>query len=74
MLLQTFARPEVTAAGHALFAANMTGKILQFFEEMLGINYPQKKLGKLLFEPEPGPGQGPGPGVGFNLQYNWKVF
>uniref|UniRef100_A0A3P8X317 Aminopeptidase n=1 Tax=Cynoglossus semilaevis TaxID=244447 RepID=A0A3P8X317_CYNSE len=37
----------VTAAGHALFAANMTGKILQFFEEMLGINYPQKKLDQI---------------------------
>lgn len=48
LLIQTFARPEATAAGHAQYAANITGKILKFFESRFGIDYQQKTLGKTL--------------------------
>ncbi|XP_034444137.1 aminopeptidase Ey-like [Hippoglossus hippoglossus] len=42
--IQTFARPEAIAAGHTQYAANITGKILRFYEEKFGINYSLKKL------------------------------
>uniref|UniRef100_A0A667ZA41 Aminopeptidase n=1 Tax=Myripristis murdjan TaxID=586833 RepID=A0A667ZA41_9TELE len=40
----TYARPEAIAAGHADYAAEITGKILTFLEGHLEINFPQKKL------------------------------
>lgn len=43
---QTYARPDATAAGHAQYAANVTGKILKFFEGHFGIDYEQQKLCK----------------------------
>lgn len=48
LLKQTFARPEVTAAGHTQYAANITGQILKFYEDYFGINYQQKTLGKYM--------------------------
>lgn len=49
LLMQTYARPEATAAGHADYAANLTGPILSFFEDYSGIKYQQNKLGKTVF-------------------------
>lgn len=46
LLKQTYARPEATAAGHAQYAANITAKVLSFYEEYFGINYQQNTLGK----------------------------
>lgn len=44
--MQTYARPEAIAAGHADYAAGITGKILIFYEKLFGLQYTLKKLGK----------------------------
>lgn len=49
-LMQIFARPEATDAGHTQYAANVTGKILMFYEKQFEINYLLKKLGKNVCE------------------------
>ncbi|XP_040893570.1 aminopeptidase N-like [Toxotes jaculatrix] len=45
--IKTFARPEATAAGHTRYAANITGKILNFYEKLFEIDYSQKKLDQI---------------------------
>ncbi|XP_023275699.1 aminopeptidase N-like [Seriola lalandi dorsalis] len=45
--IKTFARPEAIKAGHASYAANITGKILTFYEKLFGIDYTQKKLDQI---------------------------
>ncbi|XP_034734454.1 alanyl (membrane) aminopeptidase a [Etheostoma cragini] len=45
--INTYARPEAIAAGHAQYAANITGQILSFYEKYFGINYAQKKLDQI---------------------------
>uniref|UniRef100_A0A8P4KNK1 Aminopeptidase n=1 Tax=Dicentrarchus labrax TaxID=13489 RepID=A0A8P4KNK1_DICLA len=47
LLIQTFARPEAAAAGHTHYAASITGKILQFYENYFEINYQQKTLDQI---------------------------
>ncbi|XP_058502629.1 aminopeptidase N-like [Solea solea] len=42
--IRTFARPEATAAGHAHYAANITGKILSFYEKYFQIDFSLPKL------------------------------
>lgn len=49
-LVQIFARPEATAAGHAQYAASITGKILDFYGDRFGIDYSQRKLGNTFLE------------------------
>jgi len=46
--MQTYARPEAVDAGHAKYAANITGKILTYFEDLFDIEYEPSKLGKTL--------------------------
>ncbi|XP_039988747.1 aminopeptidase N-like isoform X2 [Xiphias gladius] len=45
--IKTYTRPEATAAGHAQYAANITGKILKFYESQFEIDYLQKKLDQI---------------------------
>ncbi|KAK5867984.1 hypothetical protein PBY51_012433 [Eleginops maclovinus] len=45
--INTYARPEATQAGHTKYAAEITRKILDFFEARFGIAYPQKKLDQI---------------------------
>uniref|UniRef100_A0A7N9AZS2 Aminopeptidase n=1 Tax=Mastacembelus armatus TaxID=205130 RepID=A0A7N9AZS2_9TELE len=45
--IKTFARPEATAAGYTQYAANITGKILTFFENHFDIEYSPKKLDQI---------------------------
>ncbi|XP_059192055.1 alanyl (membrane) aminopeptidase-like b [Centropristis striata] len=45
--INTYARPEAVKAGHTQYAANITGKILKFFEDYFGIEYEQKKLDQI---------------------------
>lgn len=45
-LTQTYARPEATAAGHTQYAANVTGRLLEFYEKLFEISYQQNTLGK----------------------------
>nr|XP_046249908.1 alanyl (membrane) aminopeptidase a [Scatophagus argus] len=45
--INTYARPEATAAGHAAYAANITSKILTFYENYFESNYQQKKLDQI---------------------------
>uniref|UniRef100_A0A4W6ENH2 Aminopeptidase n=1 Tax=Lates calcarifer TaxID=8187 RepID=A0A4W6ENH2_LATCA len=45
--IKTYARPEATAAGHAQYAANITGKILKFYENHFDIEYSQQKLDQI---------------------------
>ncbi|XP_074533010.1 alanyl (membrane) aminopeptidase-like b isoform X2 [Halichoeres trimaculatus] len=45
--IRTFARPEAIKAGHAQYAASVTGKILSYYEQHFGINYQQKKLDQI---------------------------
>ncbi|XP_068579969.1 alanyl (membrane) aminopeptidase-like b [Cebidichthys violaceus] len=52
--IKTYARPDATAAGHTQYAANITGKILKFYESHFGINYEQKKLTQIAL-PDLGP-------------------
>ncbi|XP_042352680.1 alanyl (membrane) aminopeptidase a [Plectropomus leopardus] len=47
VIINTYARPEATKAGHTKYAANITGKILQFYESFFEINYEQKKLDQI---------------------------
>ncbi|XP_077424494.1 alanyl (membrane) aminopeptidase-like b [Vanacampus margaritifer] len=42
--IRTFARPEATAARHTQYAANVTGKILTFYEKHFEMKYHLKKL------------------------------
>ncbi|KAF3854223.1 hypothetical protein F7725_022278 [Dissostichus mawsoni] len=44
---RTYARPEATKAGHAKYAADITGRILDYFERRFGIVYPQRKLDQI---------------------------
>ncbi|XP_070687597.1 alanyl (membrane) aminopeptidase-like b [Pempheris klunzingeri] len=53
--IKTFARPEATEAGHAKYAASITGKILAFYESYFGINYQLKKLDQIAL-PDLNPG------------------
>uniref|UniRef100_A0A8C6PM49 Aminopeptidase n=1 Tax=Nothobranchius furzeri TaxID=105023 RepID=A0A8C6PM49_NOTFU len=46
-LLQTYSRPEATAAGHAVYAAKMTPKILEFYENHFDLRYPMKTLDQI---------------------------
>uniref|UniRef100_A0A3B4UNM6 Alanyl (membrane) aminopeptidase-like b n=1 Tax=Seriola dumerili TaxID=41447 RepID=A0A3B4UNM6_SERDU len=50
ILIQTFARPEAIKAKHVDYAANITGKILTFYEKLFGIDYTQQKLGKTFLD------------------------
>ncbi|XP_029290005.1 alanyl (membrane) aminopeptidase-like b [Cottoperca gobio] len=45
--IQTYARPEAIAAGHAQYAANITGEILKFYESHFEIIYAQTKLDQI---------------------------
>ncbi|KAK1874928.1 Aminopeptidase N [Dissostichus eleginoides] len=45
--INTYARPEATKAGHAKYAADITGRILDYFERRFGIEYPQRKLDQI---------------------------
>ncbi|XP_051918184.1 alanyl (membrane) aminopeptidase-like b [Hippocampus zosterae] len=45
--IQIFARPEATDAGHTQYAANVTGKILMFYEKQFEISYLLKKLDQI---------------------------
>ncbi|KAK5928609.1 hypothetical protein CgunFtcFv8_013661 [Champsocephalus gunnari] len=45
--INTYARPKATAAGHAKYAADITGRILDYFERRFGIIYPQRKLDQI---------------------------
>nr|XP_020470344.1 aminopeptidase N-like isoform X2 [Monopterus albus] len=45
--IKTFARPEATTAGHTEYAASITGKILEFYENYFDINYSLKKLDQI---------------------------
>uniref|UniRef100_A0A3B4UQW0 Aminopeptidase n=1 Tax=Seriola dumerili TaxID=41447 RepID=A0A3B4UQW0_SERDU len=47
ILIQTFARPEAIKAKHVDYAANITGKILTFYEKLFGIDYTQQKLDQI---------------------------
>lgn len=42
-----YARPDATAAGHTKYAANITGKILSYYEKQFGIDYDQRKLDQI---------------------------
>ncbi|XP_049928174.1 alanyl (membrane) aminopeptidase-like b [Epinephelus moara] len=53
--INIYARPEATAAGHAQYAANITGKILKFYEKYFDIDYNQKKLDQIAL-PDLSPG------------------
>lgn len=46
LLQQTFARPEVIAAKHTEYAANITGQILKFYENLFNLDYQQRTLGE----------------------------
>uniref|UniRef100_A0A665W1R9 Aminopeptidase n=1 Tax=Echeneis naucrates TaxID=173247 RepID=A0A665W1R9_ECHNA len=43
----TYARPEAVAAGHTKYAAEITGKILSFYENLFEIKYMQQKLDQI---------------------------
>ncbi|XP_041853579.1 alanyl (membrane) aminopeptidase a isoform X2 [Melanotaenia boesemani] len=45
--IKTYARPEAIAAGHAEYAANITGQILSYFEDHLEIEYGMNKLDQI---------------------------
>ncbi|KAJ4937512.1 hypothetical protein JOQ06_002147 [Pogonophryne albipinna] len=45
--INTYARPKATAAGHAKYAADITGRILDYFERRFGIIYPQRTLDQI---------------------------
>ncbi|XP_049580065.1 alanyl (membrane) aminopeptidase-like b [Syngnathus scovelli] len=45
--IKIYARPEATDAGYTQYAANVTGKILKFYENHFGINYILKKLDQI---------------------------
>uniref|UniRef100_A0A8C2XAC1 Aminopeptidase n=1 Tax=Cyclopterus lumpus TaxID=8103 RepID=A0A8C2XAC1_CYCLU len=59
---QTYARPDAIAAGHAKYAANITGKILKFYENYFGINYEQKTLDQIAL-----------PDLGVGAMENWGL-
>ncbi|XP_072242690.1 alanyl (membrane) aminopeptidase-like b [Leuresthes tenuis] len=42
--IRTYARPEAIDAGHAKYAANITGKILTYYENLFKIEYEPNKL------------------------------
>ncbi|XP_060892278.1 alanyl (membrane) aminopeptidase-like b [Labrus mixtus] len=45
--IRTYARPEAIRLGHAQYAANITGKVLTYYEKHFGISYRQKKLDQI---------------------------
>ncbi|XP_073328613.1 alanyl (membrane) aminopeptidase-like b [Pagrus major] len=45
--IKTYARPEATAAGDTVYAANVTASILGFYDETFGIGYQQKTLDQI---------------------------
>ncbi|XP_068169982.1 alanyl (membrane) aminopeptidase-like b [Antennarius striatus] len=45
--IKTYARPEAMEAGHADFAASITGKILTFLEDYLGSDYQLRSLDQI---------------------------
>ncbi|XP_077452089.1 alanyl (membrane) aminopeptidase-like b [Stigmatopora argus] len=45
--IKIFARPDATDAGHTQYAADVTGKILKFYEDYFGIEYPLRKLDQI---------------------------
>ncbi|XP_071403181.1 alanyl (membrane) aminopeptidase-like b [Centroberyx affinis] len=42
--IRTYARPEAIEAGQADYAADITGKILKYYEDYFNIEFPQRKL------------------------------
>ncbi|XP_034389897.1 alanyl (membrane) aminopeptidase a [Cyclopterus lumpus] len=60
--IKTYARPDAIAAGHAKYAANITGKILKFYENYFGINYEQKTLDQIAL-----------PDLGVGAMENWGL-
>lgn len=52
--IRTYARPEAIRAGHAQYAASVTGRVLTFYEDHFGINYQQNKLDQIAL-PDLGP-------------------
>ncbi|KAM9351954.1 alanyl (membrane) aminopeptidase-like b [Symphorus nematophorus] len=60
--IKTFARPEAITAGHVHYAANITGRILSFFESYLEIEYQQKKLDQIAL-----------PDLGAGAMENWGL-
>ncbi|KAM8750250.1 aminopeptidase N-like [Acanthopagrus schlegelii] len=47
MEIKTYARPEATAAGHTQYAANVTGRLLEFYEKLFEISYQQNTLDQI---------------------------
>uniref|UniRef100_A0A665W218 Aminopeptidase n=1 Tax=Echeneis naucrates TaxID=173247 RepID=A0A665W218_ECHNA len=47
VVIKTYARPEAVAAGHTKYAAEITGKILSFYENLFEIKYMQQKLDQI---------------------------
>uniref|UniRef100_A0A1A8PTP5 Aminopeptidase n=2 Tax=Nothobranchius rachovii TaxID=451742 RepID=A0A1A8PTP5_9TELE len=47
IVIKTYSRPEATAAGHAVYAAQMTPKILEFYENHFDLRYPMKTLDQI---------------------------
>uniref|UniRef100_A0A8C6PKC4 Aminopeptidase n=1 Tax=Nothobranchius furzeri TaxID=105023 RepID=A0A8C6PKC4_NOTFU len=47
IVIKTYSRPEATAAGHAVYAAKMTPKILEFYENHFDLRYPMKTLDQI---------------------------
>ncbi|KAM3870028.1 alanyl (membrane) aminopeptidase-like b [Diretmus argenteus] len=47
VMIKTYARPEAIEAGQAEYAASITGRILKFYEDRFGIDFPQKKLDQI---------------------------
>ncbi|KAM7414030.1 hypothetical protein PAMA_019041 [Pampus argenteus] len=45
--IQIYARPAAIDAGYTQYAANITGKILKFYEDLFEIDYRQKKLDQI---------------------------
>ncbi|XP_057692430.1 alanyl (membrane) aminopeptidase-like b [Corythoichthys intestinalis] len=45
--IKIFARPDATDAGHTQYALDVTVKILKFYEDYLGIEYPLRKLDEI---------------------------
>ena len=44
--MQTYARKEAIEAGHAAYANKLAGKLLNYYGELFGIDYPFEKLGR----------------------------
>lgn len=49
-VVQVYARPEATEAGHTKYATEITPKILDFYESHLDLRYDQRNLCKTLLD------------------------